>query len=89
MNLTVNPAKKKIPKTKIKSCGSKATNFHDEEISKIDSNYTCVAVELIDFVFKWDENYYPQVFLKEFKDNEEWKKVTKYINSDHENFFYV
>ena len=53
MNLTVNPAKKKkIPKTKIKSCGSKATNFHDEELSKIGSNYICVAVELIDFVFK-------------------------------------
>lgn len=28
--------------------------------------YTCLAVILIDFVFKKDESYYPQVFEKNY-----------------------
>ena len=30
----------------------------------VGSNYICLAVLLIDFVLKKDENYYPQVFLR-------------------------
>ena len=58
---------KKILKTKIKSFGCEATNFHDEEMPKVGSKYTCLAVILIDFVLKKYENYYAQVFLKECK----------------------
>ena len=29
------------------------------------TSYTCLAVILIDFVLKEDNNYYPQVLLKE------------------------
>ena len=29
------------------------------------ASYTCLAVILIDFVLKEDNNYYPQVLLKE------------------------
>ena len=35
----------------------------------------CFSVVLIDFGFKKDGNYYPQVFLKECKYNEREKKV--------------
>ena len=31
------------------------------------SNYTWLAVISVPFILKKDENYYPQVFLKEFK----------------------
>ena len=34
---------------------------------KVGSNYTCLAVILINFVLMKDENYYLQVFLKESK----------------------
>ena len=34
---------------------------------KTSSNDTCLAVILIDFALKIDEDYYPQVFLKEYK----------------------
>ena len=47
---------KKFLKTKRKSCGNDATNFHDNEIPKVGSNYSCLAVILIDYL---------QVFLKE------------------------
>ena len=65
---------KKVLKTKIKSYGGKATDFHDKKIPKKDSNYTCLAVILIDFVLKKDEKYYHQVFLKEFKYTEKEKE---------------
>ena len=43
------------------------TGFHDKKIPRVGSNYTCLAVVLIDLVPKKDENYYPQVFSKECK----------------------
>ena len=46
-------------KTKIKSCDDKATNFHNKEIPTV--------VVTTDSTFKNDENYYLQVFLKEYK----------------------
>ena len=41
--------------------------FYDKEIPKVVSNYTCLAVISLDSILKKDENYYPQVFLKECK----------------------
>ena len=52
---------------KTKSYGDEATDFHDKEIPEVGSNDTNLAVILIYFVLKKDENYYPQVFLKECK----------------------
>ena len=62
--------------------GDESTDFDDKEIPKKGSNYNCLAVVLIDFVPKKDENYYPQVFLKEGKFIE--KKVVRYITDDPE-----
>ena len=52
-------------KTKIKSHGDEVTDFCDKEIPKVDSNYTCLAASSLGSAVKKDENYYPQVFLKE------------------------
>ena len=41
--------------------------FVNKEMSILGSYYTSLAVISIDFTFKKDENYYPQVFLKQFK----------------------
>ena len=52
---------------------------------KVGSNYICLVVILIDFVLiKYENYYYPQVFLKESKYIEKGKKVIKYINDDLE-----
>ena len=51
----------------------------------VDSDCTWLAVILIDFVLKKDENYYPQVFLKEYKYIEKEKKVTEHVADDLEN----
>ena len=50
------------------------------QISKVDSNHTCLAVIKSESALKKDENYYPQVFLKECQYNE--KKVAKHIIDD-------
>ena len=47
--------------------GDEATDFLNEEMAKVDSNYTCLAVIEIDFILKKNENYYPQIFLIECK----------------------
>ena len=54
-------------KIKIKSSGDEVINVCDKEIPKMESNYTYLAVISMDSVLKGDENYYPQVFLKECK----------------------
>ena len=41
-----------------------------------------MAVILIDFALKEDENYYPQVFLKESKYIEKEKKLIRHITVD-------
>ena len=56
---------KNYSKTKVKSHGDEATDFQDKKIIKLDSNYTCLAVISLDSALKKDDNYYPQVFLKE------------------------
>ena len=69
-NLMANlSAIKKILKIKIKSYGDEARDFHDREIPKAGSNHTCLEVITIDSVYKKHENYYSQVFLKQWK----WK----------------
>ena len=45
---------------------------------KAGSNYTCLAVFVIDSALKKDEYYYLQVFLNEFKYIE--KEVIRYIS---------
>ena len=69
---------KKILKTKIRSYGAEAIDFHDKVVPKKDSNYTCLAIILIDFAIKKDESYYPQVLLKKCKYTEK-KKVIGYM----------
>ena len=84
-NLIENPSTIKIffGKTKIKSYHDEFTDFHDKEIPKLGSNYTCLAVILVGFVLKKDENYHPQMFLKEFLNTlKKKKKVARYINND-------
>ena len=54
-------------KTKIKSHGDEVTYLYDKKISEVDFSYACLAVITLDSALKKDENYYPQVFLKEFK----------------------
>ena len=58
---------KEFLKTKIKSHVVEVTDFYDKVIPKVDSNHTCLAVISLDSALKKDENYYPQVFLKECK----------------------
>ena len=49
---------KKFLKTKMKSHGDEVTDFHDN-ISKVNSNHTSLAVVSLDSVLKRDDNYYP------------------------------
>ena len=58
---------KTFVKTRIKSYDHEATDFHYNEIAKVGSNYTCLAVISLDSVLKKDQNYYLQVFSKKFK----------------------
>ena len=64
-------------KTKTKPHGDEVSNFYDRKIPKVDSNHTCLTVISLDSALKKDENYYPQVFLKECKYIE--KKVVRHI----------
>ena len=52
-------------KTKIKSHGDDVTDFYDKKIPKLDSNHTRLAVITLYSALKKDDNFYPQVFLKE------------------------
>ena len=54
-------------KTKKKSHGYEVIDFYDIQIPKVDSNYTSLAVTILDSALKNDENCYPQVFLNECK----------------------
>ena len=48
-------------------------DFYGRKIPEAGSNYIFWSVILTDFVFKKDENYHPQVFLKECKSTEKRK----------------
>ena len=54
-------------KTKIKSNGDEVTGFYHKKIPKADFNHTYLAAISLDSALKEDDNYYPQVFLKECK----------------------
>ena len=71
-------------KTKIKSYGDEFKNFCNREIPNTDSNHTCLAAIFLDSALKKDENYYPQVFLKEYKYIE--AKEIRHITQDIEIF---
>ena len=71
--------------TKIKSDGNEFTDFYDKKISKVDSNHTCLAVISLDFALKKDDNYYSQVFLREYKYIE--KIVIRHINNHFSDIF--
>ena len=75
---------KEFLKTKIKSDSDEVTDFEVKEISKIDPNYTCLAVISLDSAPKKGENYYPQVFLKECKYID--KKVLRHIHDNLSGF---
>ena len=50
----------------------------------MDSNYTCLAVISLDFALKKDDNYYPQVLLKECNYIE--RKVLRHIHDNLSDF---
>ena len=60
--------KEKYLKAEIKSYNGKInTNFHNNKISSEGSPFIYLSVILIDSVFRTGKNYYPQVFLEEWK----------------------
>ena len=69
-------------RTKIKSHGDEVTDFYNKEIPKVDSSHNCSAVVSLDSALNIDGNYYPQVFLKQYKYLE--KKVNRHIIDDLE-----
>ena len=71
-------------KTKIKFHGDEVTDFYDKKIPKVHCNHTCLAVISLDSALKKDDNYYPQVFLKECKFVD--KKVIRHINDNFSDF---
>ena len=75
---------KKPLKTKINTYGNKAKDFPDKEILKVGSNYTSLAVILINFILRKEKIYYPQMFLKECKYFEKEKMVNRHITEDLE-----
>ena len=62
-------------KIEIKTYSDEATDFNDNEMSKADSNHTCLAVVSLDPVLKKDvKNYYPQIFFKKIQLHRKRKK---------------
>ena len=57
-----------------------------KKFKKLYSNHTCLAVISLDSALKKNDNYYPQMFLKEGKWIE--KKVTRHINDNLSDFPY-
>ena len=80
----------KYLKAKIKSYNGKInTNFLDNKIPKESSQFICLSVILIDSVFRTNKNYYPQVFLEEYKYVVKEKKIPKYMSNDREKFLLI
>ena len=71
-------------KTKTKFHGDEATDFCVKKIPKVDSNHACLAVFSLGSSLNKDDNYYPQVFLKECKYIKE--KVITYIGNNFGEF---
>ena len=73
-------------KLKIKSHGDEVTGFYNKKIPKLDSNHTCVSAIGLAYSLKKDDDYYPQVFLKECKCIE--KNVGRHIHDNLSDFSY-
>ena len=58
---------KKKKKKKKKSRGHEVKGLYNKKISNLDSDLTCLAVIKLVSALKKNDNYYPQVFLKECK----------------------
>ena len=59
---------KEILKMKIRSHGDdEVKDFYDKKFHKVESNHTCLSVIRLNSALKKDQNYYPQVFLKQCK----------------------
>ena len=55
-------------KTKIKSDNGKIdTNFYNNKIPKVGSQFICLSEILIESVFITGKSYYAEVFLEEYK----------------------
>ena len=65
--LTANPSISKNFENKNRFYGDEATDFHSRKIPEIATYYICWSVMLINSVLKMNENYYLQVFSKEYK----------------------
>ena len=65
--------------------GMKLQIFMIKKIPKVDPNQTCLVVVSLDSTLKKDDNYYPQVLLRNCKHIE--KKVIRYINDNLSDFF--
>ena len=76
---------KEILKTRVKFHGDGVTSFCNKEIPRVDSNHTCLAVISLDYALKKDENYQPQVFVKECKYIK--KKLIRHVIDDLESSF--
>ena len=48
---------------KVKSHGDESTDFYDRDMLKVGSTHTCLAVYMVDSVFKKEESYYWWEFL--------------------------
>ena len=73
----------KYIKTKIKIYNNKInTNFYGNKIPEDNEYCTCFSVLLLDSVVKLDNDYYPQIFLKECKYAVKKKKVINSINEE-------
>ena len=57
--------KKEFLQTKVKSHDDEVTDFYNKNILKVDPSHAFLAVISLDSNLKNDQNYYPQVFLKE------------------------
>ena len=71
----------------LKRVTDEVTDFYDKGIPKVDCNHTCLAVISLDSALEKDEDYYPQVFLKEFKYIE--KKIVRHIHDSFLFFWWV
>ena len=56
--------------------------FYNNKIPKEASQYVCLSVILIDSVYRKDKDYYPEVFLEEYKYVAKKQKISKVITDD-------
>ena len=62
--------------------GAIETNFLGDEVPKENKHYTCIACITIDSVMRMEKNYYPQVYLGEYKYRIKKTKMTKFIEAE-------